>query len=195
MTMFTTSAHPPSGKFSLSSAAFIGREVKLQHNCGSSDYRARYYDDDAGRFISEDPITFSGGINFYRYAKNNPGNWVDPFGLSPGAPAIPFPIPWIPPYPIVSPIVRGVGGLIGLILGELAFPDATGIDDARAIPKTNTPPPCSKDKDQGCETQYENDSSVCRMLPDKNDRRRCWASAFKRYTQCLRGQPTLPLDW
>ena len=88
---------------------------------------------------------------------------VDPFGLGPGAPAIPFPIPWIPPYPIVSPIVRGVGGLIGLILGELAFPDATGIDDARAIPKTKNPP-CDKDKDKDCELQYENDSSVCRWF-------------------------------
>ena len=156
--------------------------------------RARYFDPSSGRFLSEDPITFSGGMNFYRYARNNPVNLVDPFGLGPGAPAIPFPIPWIPPYPIVSPIVRGVGGLIGLILGELAFPDATGIDDARAIPKTKNPP-CDKDKDKDCELQYENDSSVCRMLPDKNDRRRCWASAFKRYTQCLRGQPTLPLDW
>src|SRR6266478_2195888 len=35
--------------------------------------------------------------------------------------------------------------------------------------------------------QYENDSSVCRSLSDVNDRRRCWASAFQRYAQCLGG--------
>jgi hypothetical protein len=52
-----------------------------------------------------------------------------------------------------------------------------------------------RDKDEDCEIQYENDSSVCRVLPDKNDRRRCWESAFKRYVQCLRGQPVQPLEW
>jgi RHS repeat-associated protein len=28
-------------------------------------YRARYYDPTVGRFISEDPIKFKGGIDFY----------------------------------------------------------------------------------------------------------------------------------
>jgi len=43
--------------------------------------RARYYDSTAGRFISEDPIRFLGGHNFYAYAGNSPTNWVDPSGL------------------------------------------------------------------------------------------------------------------
>ena len=120
---------------------FTGREFDSE----SSLYymRARYFDPATGRFLSEDPVRFKAGTNFYRYVNNNPANLVDPFGLSPGAPAIPF--PWVLPYPIASPIVRAVGGVIGLILGELAFPDAAGIDDARAIPKTKTPaPPCAK---------------------------------------------------
>jgi hypothetical protein len=33
-----------------------------------------------GRFISEDPIRFEGGINFYAYVANNPINWIDSFG-------------------------------------------------------------------------------------------------------------------
>ena len=48
-------------------------------------YRARYYDPQAGRFISEDPLSFElGATNFYSYASNAPLNYADPLGLSPG---------------------------------------------------------------------------------------------------------------
>jgi RHS repeat-associated protein len=43
-------------------------------------YCARYYDPTIGRFISEDPIEFQGGINFYRYVDNRPTRFVDPTG-------------------------------------------------------------------------------------------------------------------
>jgi RHS repeat-associated protein len=47
-----------------------------------SYYRARYYDSQAGRFISEDPIGFGGdGPNKYVYARNQPTMFVDPLGL------------------------------------------------------------------------------------------------------------------
>ena len=49
-------------------------------------YRARYYDPTAGRFLSEDPIGFSGGdVNLYRYVWGAPHNLRDPFGLSPSS--------------------------------------------------------------------------------------------------------------
>jgi RHS repeat-associated protein len=44
-------------------------------------YRARYYDPNAGRFLSEDPIRYSGGVDFYAYAGNNPTNRTDPDGM------------------------------------------------------------------------------------------------------------------
>lgn len=47
------------------------------------DYRARYYDPAIGRFISEDPIGFKGGVNFYAYVHNNAITLRDPFGLAP----------------------------------------------------------------------------------------------------------------
>ncbi len=45
-------------------------------------YRARWYDPQLGRFVSDDPEGFNGGdINFYAYVTNNPTDRVDPSGL------------------------------------------------------------------------------------------------------------------
>lgn len=44
-------------------------------------YRARYYDPGLARFISEDPLGLTAGINPYVYAFNDPINLVDPSGL------------------------------------------------------------------------------------------------------------------
>lgn len=47
-------------------------------------YRARYYDQNAGRFLTEDPLFFAGGnLNLYTPVWNNPINFIDPFGESP----------------------------------------------------------------------------------------------------------------
>ncbi|MHA7918843.1 RHS repeat-associated core domain-containing protein [Alloalcanivorax xenomutans] len=58
---------------------YTGREY--DRNSGLYYYRARYYDPEIGRFISEDPARFEGGINFYAYVGNNPINYNDPMGL------------------------------------------------------------------------------------------------------------------
>jgi RHS repeat-associated protein len=60
--------------------AFTGREWDPE--IGLYYYRARYYDPKVGRFISGDPIRFTGGINFYAYAAGNPVDLVDPLGLA-----------------------------------------------------------------------------------------------------------------
>jgi RHS repeat-associated protein len=57
---------------------YTGRDYDLETNLRY--YRARYYDQTGGRFISEDPIRFYGGDNFYRYVLNNPANLMDPTG-------------------------------------------------------------------------------------------------------------------
>jgi RHS repeat-associated protein len=51
----------------------------------ASYYRARYYDPTTGRFLTEDPIQFAAGENFYRYVDNNPAFWRDASGLMPGS--------------------------------------------------------------------------------------------------------------
>src|SRR5580704_9160872 len=47
----------------------------------ASYYRARYYDPMSGRFTSEDPTGFKGGLNFYQYVTNDPANQTDPMGF------------------------------------------------------------------------------------------------------------------
>jgi RHS repeat-associated protein len=61
---------------------FTGREN--DGLAGLYHYRARYYSPTLHRFISEDPIGFSGGdFSLYSYAWNNPISYGDPLGLRP----------------------------------------------------------------------------------------------------------------
>ena len=40
----------------------------------------RYYDPDMGRWLTQDPIGYAGGLNLYRYCGDNPLNLIDPLG-------------------------------------------------------------------------------------------------------------------
>jgi RHS repeat-associated protein len=61
---------------------YTGRDYDPE--TGLRYYRARYYDSNVGRFISEDPIRFGGGsADFYSYAYNSPILYGDPLGLAP----------------------------------------------------------------------------------------------------------------
>ncbi|MFM8583914.1 MAG: RHS repeat-associated core domain-containing protein, partial [Planctomycetaceae bacterium] len=60
---------------------YTGREWDAA--AGLSYYRARWYDPRAGRFISEDPLSFAAGdINLNRYVGNGATLWVDPSGMA-----------------------------------------------------------------------------------------------------------------
>ncbi len=59
--------------------AYTARE--LDSESGLYYYRARFYDPQTGRFLSEDSLRFDAGDqNLYRYVFNNPVNLVDPNG-------------------------------------------------------------------------------------------------------------------
>lgn len=58
---------------------YTGRERDA--DTGLLDYRARWYDPQAGRFISEDPMGIAAGLNEYTYVENQPTVEVDPSGL------------------------------------------------------------------------------------------------------------------
>jgi RHS repeat-associated protein len=57
---------------------FTGREY--DHETRLYFNRARYYDPELARFISEDPIGQNGGANQYAYVANDPVNATDPSG-------------------------------------------------------------------------------------------------------------------
>jgi RHS repeat-associated protein len=66
-----------SGAASSNTSQYTGRD---NDGNGLYCYRARYYSPTIGRFISEDPLTFDSGANFYTYALGNPISLTDPSG-------------------------------------------------------------------------------------------------------------------
>jgi RHS repeat-associated protein len=58
---------------------YTGREFDPE--TGLYYYRARYYDPNTGKFLSEDPMGFGAGVDFYVYASNSPNTLNDPLGL------------------------------------------------------------------------------------------------------------------
>ncbi len=67
-----------SGVGSSNSYQYTGRELDAGN---LYFYRARYYNPQISRFITEDPIGFDGEINSYVYAYDSPVSFGDPFGL------------------------------------------------------------------------------------------------------------------
>ena len=59
--------------------SFTGREWDAETRLYY--YRARYYDPEIGRFISEDPVNDSDGQSGYPYVASNPALFTDPSGM------------------------------------------------------------------------------------------------------------------
>jgi RHS repeat-associated protein len=90
-----------SGVTSTNPMQFTGRE---NDGTGFYYYRARYYDPQSGRFLSEDPAGMvDGSTNLYEYALNNPTGFSDPLGLW---------ILWVGPS--ATGATGPVGGTIGV---------------------------------------------------------------------------------
>jgi RHS repeat-associated protein len=81
---------------------YAGRE--FDQETGAYYYRARYYDQAAGRFLSEDRVAFSAGVNFYAYVGNSPLGLTDPTGLAPDwwNNLVNWVVPPIPPAPATN---------------------------------------------------------------------------------------------
>jgi len=88
---------------------YTGRE--LDSATGMMYYRARWYDPEQARFITQDPIGFGGGMNFYAYVGNSPLNATDPSGLMPA----PYEIAdWLDK--LINCLEGGLNGLPGMRL-------------------------------------------------------------------------------
>jgi len=102
---------------------YTGREFDPE--TGQYYYRARYYDQTAGRFLGVDPLGFPGsGSNFYAYAGNDPTSLTDPFGLCPKKKC----------KKCLTKVLTAVNSKIGVpvtYVGPTAFPAGTsGVDPA-----------------------------------------------------------------
>jgi len=97
---------------------FVGQYGVMAETDGFYYMRARYYDPEVGRFISEDPMGFDGGdVNLYAYAGNNPVMLVDPLGL------------WSVSVGIVGSAAIGGGGGGGTFLNIGHDPNAGWFSD------------------------------------------------------------------
>lgn len=83
----TTYTYSPYGAMSITGSTtnsydYTGRE---SDGLGLHYYRARYYNPDIGRFISEDPMGLAAGPNEYAYVGDSPINFIDPSGMDRGS--------------------------------------------------------------------------------------------------------------
>jgi RHS repeat-associated protein len=99
---------------------YTGREV--DSSTGLGYYRSRWYDPVQSRFLTEDPIGISGGLNLYRYVEDNPIASTDPLGRQAAraarAPA-PAPEP-APPSAPPAPVAPLAGAGAGAAAAEAA---------------------------------------------------------------------------
>lgn len=67
----------------LSAHSWVGALGQRNEDGGIYYARQRWYDSSTGRWLSQDPIGFSGGLNLFEYARSNPIRFVDPSGKNP----------------------------------------------------------------------------------------------------------------
>jgi RHS repeat-associated protein len=116
---------------------YTGREFDSE--TGIYYYRARYFDPSAGRFLSQDPIGFSGGVNHYAYTRNSPVVLRDSYGYQ-GCVSTPQ-TPCRPTAPDAP--YQGPDGLWYNVITEWHNDPAPLLPDLTPPPAPGLPPPPS----------------------------------------------------
>ncbi len=84
---------------------YNGNEEQTDFDLGWSDFNARSYDSQLGRFLQIDPLSdnmVQVGLSPYQFGWNNPIRYNDPSGLCPICPALPW-------------VVTGVEALLAVV--------------------------------------------------------------------------------
>ncbi len=175
--------NPLSGA-SQSGYAFTGREWDAE--TGLVFMRARYYDPKLGRFLSEDPIGFNSGPNFFEYVADNPTNLTDPFGMQ-GASPSPCPTPpatppaWPGQCAQQAPTKKPLP-IIGWLSKPL-FPPKDPKQQQQRIINNNSPCP---------DKQLFTNMFPCNTLyPGNAARRNEWEQWFEKACKDIGGKPTV----
>ena len=106
-----------------------GREYSW--NTGLYYFRARFYDPITGRWLSNDPIGISGGLNQYVFCGDNPVNFRDPAGLctemEPGLTDTTFDfIAWMLPFFKGATVVKAGLAMDAVDVSALKFAEGGG---------------------------------------------------------------------
>jgi len=152
--------------------------------------RARYYNQDRGRFMTMDPMAgklrHPPTLHKYLFGDADPVNNMDPCGTTTIAAE----------YPMSLGLILAISValyLVGVALQCLFVKIATRINPGFVYSVPPNLRGCASEGDE-CDEQYEADSEVCRGLPTAYRRQRCWASAAERLGNCIAGRPVQPLD-
>ncbi len=134
---------------------FTAREYDAES--GLYFYRARYYDPQAGRFISRDPSGIKGGLNLYAYVRNNPIDRRDPRGLGD--------INW---KEVGMNVCAGLIAAVGIITGATPISDSDFPEPPRPTserPASEAEPEPKPNPNEG-EAESNPDDSSSFSLPD-----------------------------
>jgi len=151
---------------------YTGREYDAES--GLYYYRARYYDPTIGRFLSEDPIGFAGGINKYVYVGNSPITLTDPYGLNPALACALNPACSTFVFEVCKAVVVGAAIAIGII----ATSDICDDDDSDGDPDCGS--------DDGCDEEWERAFAICEKEVAKR-RNRGITGGYTNIFDCARG--------
>jgi RHS repeat-associated protein len=179
------------GQTSTNPYQYTGRE---NDGLGLMYYRARYYSPILHRFISEDPIGCGDGPNRYIYVRNDPISYRDASGKDRTD-------PWVTPQlPGPGPIFPPNSGPVPT-LPRITWPSP--IQPPKAGPVFPTPRPVVPDQSDDeeekrrqriaieiciatiCEPEKDMRDRLCRVIPGRKARERCWAKSNDEYGDCI----------